>query len=259
MGTSNRFENIGGTQGSRHISPLLRLALLLGVLVHLAGFFFFRVISNPLPTRAEESAYITLISKETEGGKAELIEQASLFDSAPLFIPGEWSTASGVFSSRTVQDMHMQVFPDYEPEIELLDEVRPVRMSLPRVAALERPSDLLDLRFWDLFAYFGEKEIQIEAPDPWTSVAVITVLSGGGDYPEQSEVLLEIETGLEEFGQRPVAIVLNMTAPGLPIGAPVLKQSSGSEVLDSEVLGWLGRPGTLAKLPAGLLEIRVFP
>jgi len=254
---SKQFERTGDERHSRHISPLLKTALLLGVLVHLSGFFMFSVISNPLPSREESRAFISLVPTEGQGDEAELIEQASLFDSAPLFIPGEWSSASGVFSSKILRDW--QVFPDYEPSIELMDEVKPNRLLLPEAAAVRQPSDLLDLRFWDLLRYFGQSELEVETPESWSSVAVATAISGGDGHSPDLNIRIEADLPSTEFAESPIVFFLNMSAPGLPTGAPVLGRSSGSEDLDAAALEWLSRPETLAKLPAGFLQIRVFP
>lgn len=250
-------ERTGAARDSRHVSPLLKMALLLGVLVHLSGFFIFRVISNPLPSREESGAFISLVPTDVGGDEAELTEQASLFDSAPLFIPGEWSSASEVFASRILRDW--QVFPDFEPKIELMDEVRPDRLSLSQVTGVKQPSDMLNFRFWDLFSYFGQREAQFEEPESWRSVALVSIMSGSDEFSSDFDIRLEADLQSEEFAARPSEFFLNMSAPGLPMGAPTLTQSSGSDALDAAALEWLIRPETLARLPAGFLELRIFP
>lgn len=254
---SGQSEQANQIEDSRHISPLLRWALLLGVLVHLSGFFIFRVISNPLPSREEEAAFVAFISTDIGGDEAELIEQASLFDSAPLFIPGEWSTASEAFYFKDVQDW--QVFPDFEPEMELKSRVWPVRLSRSLDAEVKKPIDLLNLRFWNLFSYFGQKEISLEKPEVWHSVAVVSVLSGNDQYQVDSNIVLQADLEFDGFAPRPMIVCLNMSAPGFPMGSPLLMQSSGSDAVDGKVLEWLARPATLASLPTGFLELRVFP
>lgn len=254
---SIQFKRTDDVQKSCDVSPLLKTALLFGILVHLLGFFMFSIISNPLPTGEESVAFIALLPPEVEGDEAELAEQASLFDSAPLFIPGEWSSASGVFSSKILRDW--QVFPDYEPSIELMNEVRPARLSLPEVPTVEQPSDLLELRFWDLFSSFGQGELTIETPESWNSVAVVTIVSGNEEYSPEFDLRLEADFSSEIFAERPIIFFLNMSAPGLIVGAPVLRQSSGAGDLDAAALEWLRRPETLAKLPAGFLKLRIFP
>lgn len=254
---SERITESREARNARQLSPLLQVALLLGVLAHLLGFLVFRVASDPLPAPDDDSPFITLGSSETTEGPAGLPEQASLFDSAPLFIPGEWSAASEVFSSRAVQDWRN--LPDFEPSIELKDEVRPDGMSLSRAYEVEQPSDLLALGFWDLFSHFGEEGSDFEAFEDRGAAAVVTIMGGSEAYPPDHTVHLDVELESGTGSARPVVLVLNMLAPGLPMGGPLLQQSSGSDALDAEVLEWLDRPATLAKLPAGFLELRVFP
>lgn len=255
----DQLKRAGEVRDSRHLSPLLKMALLLGVLVHLSGFFIFGVISNPLPLPEEEPAFISLVPTGIEGDEAELIEQASLFDSAPLFIPGEWNSASRVLPSKIFQDW--QASPDFEPGLELMElmeEVRPERLSLAQVAGVDRPSDLLNLRFWDLFSYFGQGKVQVEKQEAWHSLAEVSILSGNKADSSDSMIRLRTELSPEQFGPGPVVFLVNMHAPGLPIAAPLLSQSSGSDALDAKALEWLTRPETLAKLPAGFLKVRIF-
>ena len=140
-----------------------------------------------------------------------------------------------------------------------MDEVKPGRLSLHHAAGLKRPSDLLGLRFWDLFSQFGQREVPLDQPDNWSSVAVATIISGNDENPSGADIRLDAQLPSKAFASRPIVFFLNMSAPGLPMGAPVLRQSSGSTTLDAEVLKWLTRPDTLARLPAGFLELRVFP
>lgn len=245
------------SRAARNVAPMLRIALLLGVLVHVAGFFFFRVISNPLPSRSDYPAFIALLSADQSGGDAELTEQASLFDSAPLFIPGEWSSAAQVFPVRMAQDS--QVFPDYQPNLELLNELKPVKLSALTIADVREPADLLDLRFWDLFEAFGESSTPVVELGRGGAVAVVRIMAGGDGASADADLRYEVELESDSFGLRPVVFYLSMSAPGLPMGNPVLRQSSGSESLDADAMAWLLRPATLASLPAGYLEIRIFP
>lgn len=249
----------GGVENGaqRNFAPLLRIALLLGVLVYLLGFFFFRVTSNPLPSRANDAAFISLIPGDLEGNELELVEQASLFDSAPLFIPGKWSSASSVFSRQV--DEELQVFPDFEPGIELLNELKPTRLSLREVEDFNQPSDLLALRFWDIFETFGEAEVTIAPYEEDSGTAIITVIAGDENIVIGDVIRQEVVLETNAFGLRPAIYYLNVSGPGLPLGAPVQSQSSGSDALDAEILAWMMRPSTLAKLPAGFLELRFFP
>lgn len=256
---NNPLTESGRVRDSGHFSSVLRGALVIGVVIHLLGFFMFRVVSDPLPQNKEAAAFITLVETDLGGDASELMEQASLFDSAPLFIPGEWSSGSEIFAYDMVQNR--KVFQDYEPDIDLMNEVRPRRLSLPEVADVEEPSDLLHLRFWKLFDYFGQRDAPLLlAHEPGNSVATVSILAGTEKDSGSLELRLDVDVDVSsgQFAARPIICFLNMAAPGLPAGDPLLTQSSGSNALDAEVLEWLTRPATLAKLPGGFLRLRVF-
>lgn len=244
------------SRNARHLSPLLRLALIFGILVHGFGFLIFKIASNSLPTHEEEAAFIALVSEELEENASAFVEQASLFDSAPLFVPGEWSSAAQVFSHRSVQDRRS--FSDFEPSIQIIDEIRPSSWALSRMTDIKQPSDLLALHFWDMFSYFGEKENRVEAYESNGGTVLVTILSGNEVYPSDYNLRMEVDLQTQEFAAQPVVYVLSLFAPGIPVGAPILTQSSGSDALDAEVLEWLLGPVTLARLPAGLLELHFY-
>jgi len=119
------------------ISPLLRVSLLLGVALHLAGFLIFRVVSSPLPDRVATGPYVEYVSAGSLANDRELEELAALFDSAPLFIPTRWN-ASQVLLVDSKDKMQGQ-FPEFEPEIQLLTELQPSSFLVPQNIAVDKP------------------------------------------------------------------------------------------------------------------------
>lgn len=248
------------SRNARHFSPLLRLALVLGILVHVIGFLAFKIASNSLPSPEEKLAFISLFTSGVEEDASEFAEQASLFDSAPLFMPGEWSSAAQVFSHRS--DQERRIFPELELGIPIIDEIRPQSWTLSSVGDVRQPSDFLALHFWDLFSYFGGGETREqaagEAHASHGGSMQVRVLSGNEVYPSDYSIRMDLDFQTEAFAAQPIVFAANLFAPGMLAGAPLLKQSSGSDSLDAEVLEWLVRPSTLARLPAGLLELRFY-
>lgn len=245
----------------KKLSPALRVGLLAGVLVHVFGFFFFRVISNPLPSPEQNQPFIKYVSGLREITEDGMLEQASLFDSAPLFIPGEWSSSSGILKPRI--DSEWEVFPDIPLQVDrqsLLVETRPERLTLPQVAEVTKPMDLLGLQFWDVFESFGQSFNEpLETGEEWRSLAVVRVLSENSGNPPDSSLRLEIDSALAQSAVRPMRFFVTLSAAGLLLGQPVIDQFSGSDIVDQEILQWFLRPETLARLPQGYLEVQVFP
>ena len=75
---------VRGNQRSRRLPSVFWGVLLVGLGVHLLGFFMFRVSSNALPKRIEAPAFVAFASFGDGEGAEELVEQSMLFDSAPL-------------------------------------------------------------------------------------------------------------------------------------------------------------------------------
>ncbi len=234
------------------LSPVLRIALLLGVLVHLAGFLVFRVVSNPLPSREESRPFVQFVSPETLTTGAELEEQAALFDTAPLFIAGKWNAAHNFAAPR--RDRELQRFPAYQPEMDVVDTLVPGGTSLGQDFLVRNPVDLLDLRFWDIFrdvAVNGATVPEMEATGPF-----VEVRSLDGRLAR----VKPIETDIVSLSaNQPVQYFLRVEGGGRAIGRPTLSASSGDAAFDAAAYGWIVESGLAAGLEPGFFEIRVFP
>jgi hypothetical protein len=242
----------------RVVSPILRLALILGVVVHLVGFLLFRVIFSDLPEQPSEGAFIAYAPLDSEAGGFDLEEQAALFDSAPLFIPGRWSSASLVLPSS--ESLGLEVFPDFEPEMNLAEDLRPGRIEFQTGSEVREPEDLLELRHWDFFRNFSLGAVDQFVFDGWAPVAEVRVLSGESRGADKV-ILLDLP---EDVVSQPLAVSgspvfsISMVAKGVLLSDVLTIQSSGSTSVDEAARAWLRAPKTLARLPAGLLEVRVF-
>ena len=73
------------SRSQKALSPLLRVALLLGVVIHLAAFWGFRVASVPLPAPESSGSFICYAPETNFVSGGELGEQAMLFDSCLLY------------------------------------------------------------------------------------------------------------------------------------------------------------------------------
>ncbi len=241
-----------GGRTQKALSPVLRVSLLLGIGIHLAGFLVFRVVSVPLPARKESSAFVQYVPVQTMEEVSELKEQAMLFDSAPLFIPTRWNAAQEVYE--VGPEGASGSFPDFEPEIDVLGTLESGRFSLATDTTVEAPIDLLASPYWDFFEDFGvrhEAVVPFRDPQPVAKVA----WSGGASMELRPELPGD---GFPEL-LGPVTYYLRISAAGRAFGGPVLEQSSGNEAFDGAVLDWLKKTSVLAQLPAGYLEITVYP
>lgn len=234
------------------LSPILRISLILGVCLHLLGFLFFRVVSEPLPDRPDREAFVQFVSPARLGLSEALEEQAELMDTAPLFIPGQWNAAHNL--RVPARDQTLQRFPYYQPEIDVLAQLRPERTPIGESFDVASPSDSLALRYWDLFQGFGERSREIPEFE-------LT-----GPFAEVSDVRGHtVRTIPARFAWRsadqpaPVTFTLRMETGGRVAGRPALEDSSGNEDFDAAAYGWLNNARNTADLPAGLFRIRIYP
>jgi hypothetical protein len=235
------------------LSPFLWTVLVVGVLVHLAGFLVFQIVSQPLPDNKNEAPLLEYLSERAFSGEVELEEQAILFDSAPLFVPTRWSASSGLF---TAQRADQWVFPEYEPEIKLLEDLEPVALVVDSVDDVVAPEDLLDSRYWEFFTGFargGESPISLTSSGP---IAEIQVLSTQQITKQSVRLVMESTSPL---AGRPAHFYLRVDATGRMLSRPRLAESSGVDDFDQAVRQWLQSSVLAADLPVGYLSIRVFP
>jgi hypothetical protein len=234
------------------LSPVLRISLLLGVCLHLAGFLVFRVVSNPLATREPSLPFVQYVSPETLFSGAALEEQAELFDSAPLFVPGRWNAAHNL--QPPSRDRVLLRFPPYEAEFDLSGELISEGINLSLDSSVTKPIDLLALRYWNLFSALGRTGAEAEALELTGAFAEVRTLNG----VVLSLVPVDVEV-LSMQATQPATYFLRVEAAGRVVGRPTLSHSSGDSAFDAAAYTWLVSSGFPADLPAGFFEIRVYP
>jgi len=237
------------------ISPLLCVGLLLGVALHLAGFLIFRVISSPLPDRAEARPFVQYVSAGSLASDRELEEQAELFDSAPLFIPTHWNASQVTFVESG--DVLREQFPEFEPKIELQRELQPSSFLVVDSAQVNQPLDLLASRFWRFFSGFAESAVPVVAFEDEVPVVEVSVVGQSSLLPISIPAELDYTTASPVA--RPVLYYIRMSGSGAALSAPTLGQSSGNEAFDLAALKWLRAPEVQGLLPKGYLAVKVFP
>ncbi|MFT4901143.1 MAG: hypothetical protein ACI81V_000410 [Lentimonas sp.] len=244
-------------QSQRLISPMLQISLLVGVTVHLVGFFIFRVNTSELPSNQPAPAWIQYVSPVSLADDLALQEQSELMDSAPLFIPTRWNASQEVgLQSRA---RFSQRFPPFEPQIDLFGALKPEGLRVGFTAAIESPSDLLALRYWPIFKAFAASEPKpVPYPDA-TVIAEILRLDRSEDGAMPVELEFDGEALQSTGAERPVNFLLRVSGDGTLVGMPALVESSGSDVFDRAVAIWLQRGETLGFQQPGYFTVRVYP
>ncbi len=242
-----------GDTKSRILSPFSYFLILLGACAHLVGFFVFRVVSNPLPTSEAIPPFVQYVSPGTLLSGAALEEQAALFDSAPLFVPGKWNASHNlrpISRERTLLSFDAYGEPRSDFSSGLISKGLPLGLNF----LVTEPVDLLALRYWDLFGGIGQ------------TAPVVEELEGTGVFVEvrtlEGRVVQTVPVELAVLSMQaiqPTTYFLGVEAGGRVLGRPTLSVSSGDTAFDTAAYIWLVESGFTAGLPAGFFEIRVYP
>lgn len=238
----------------KRISWLLRVGLWTAIILHIVVFILFQMDSDYLPSRESSKPYVTFVSEDSFAKEAELEEYASLFDSAPLFIPTRWNVTQLVEVG--FETVYLGQFSEFEPSIELLNELRPNGLLMADNYRVDKPVDLLASRFWRFFEGFGRTTETIAAFEKAMPVAEVSLI--GQSQSPAITLKVDLEPAASFSIPRPVSYTIRMSGNGLVWGYPTLVETSGNETFDQSVYRWLQRPDILAQLPAGYLLIRVF-
>ena len=237
----------------RILSPLSCIFISLGVCAHLFGFLIFRVVSNPLPTREEIPPFVKYVSPSTLLSGAALEEQAALFDSAPLFVPGKWNASHNL--RPLSRERKLLSFDAYgEPRVDFSSDLISKGLPLGLNFAVTEPADLLDLRYWDLFGVIGQTASVVEKLEETGVFAEVRTLEG--------RVVQTVPADLAVISMeaiQPTTYFLGIEAVGRVLGRPTLSVSSGDTSFDTAAYTWLVESGFTAGLPAGFFEIRFYP
>ena len=242
-----------GDTKNRILSPFSYVLILLGVCAHLVGFFVFRVLSNPLPTREAIPPFVQFVSPSTLVSGAVLEEQAALFDSAPLFVPGKWNASHNLrplSRERTLLSFSAYGEPQSDFSTALITEGLPVGLE----SAVTEPADLLALRYWDLFRGVGQTASFVEELEDTGVFVEVRTIEGRVVQTVSAELAV-----LSMQAIQPTTYFPRVEAGGRVLGRPTLSVSSGDSTFDTAAYTWLVESGFSAGLPAGFFEIRVYP
>lgn len=234
------------------LSPVLVLSLLPGICLHLAFFGGIRIASSPIETHSKTPGFIQFVSPDPGLSGNELEEQATLLDSAPLFIPGRWNAAYNIVPPQP--DSELKNFPLYEPEMDVATNLLPEGRFIGSDYVVNEAIDLLALTFRDVFYGFGIRGL--EAVDLGGSAVFAEIRSLDG------RVLHTQSTGIERFSSQtvqPGKYFLQVETGGRLAAPPTISESSGDAEFDAAVYDWLTQSGLISVLEPGYFEAIVYP
>lgn len=237
--------------------PLSSFLLLGGVAFHIFGFFLVDLgLESPLEP-PEREPFAVFSSLESQADSPELIEQAWLFDSAPLFLVTDQNYAKRVNTVSRLRD-ESALFTAY-PERLLIDEAAfGIDELEARLRAAVTREDLVGpLR--GPFRGMGTGESPVVVPLRFTGVSLhIRSLTGGYQSVVSLPLSPEDLAGLPNVLWRPAVFLVHKGRHGR-IGAPVTSKSSGNLDLDGLLRERLLESEVLLGMPEGYFEATISP
>ena len=204
--------------------------LLIGIAAHLLGFFFYKPLYKPKEIKPIPSSFVTYPKTDIQ---QVIVEQAWLYDTAPVFLPTTWNY-SGQRGENRINEVFTQIkkmdppFDTFKPNI-TLNKIDFMEVAALPDSSLNRPSDLLQNEYWNFFSRFG-KTPEITALDRRTGHFKIIDMQSGYVIDDIS-LVDDIETPLDIPPLNPITFLIYIDKWG-SIGSPMLLNTSGDDNLD---------------------------
>lgn len=244
--------------GNQRAASLLKVALVVGILAHLAGFAAFRVVDTATPTVTRQEAFVRFDNLTSQNRDRFFEEQAMLLDSEPLFLPTQWNYAARVRTETP------RILPQSLPFEPFSETIRLRRVDFFGDRPVETPINSPRL-IADIIRDRGDVLASVTvSPEPETPLSErIAFLRfqriGGGELVIERIVRREGET-LPVYEQlwQPVELLIQIDAGG-KVDQPVMISTSGSEEQDGRILEWLVDPETIRGVPSGYYRVVAGP
>lgn len=241
------------------LSPIIIVTLMVGVGVHLVGYFGIEIVWRPIEKVSYPEPYIQIESDDRSTRSRVEQEYALLHDSAPLFVPTRWN-----YLSRSE-------YAGYSlPEYGVLFDAFPARISVASIdynafvsdsnRPIRRIEDVLAFSEETFFEGFGVQDTYSQRSESLRlrSAAYAIYSIGSGEAVDSGDLAPESLPGLNRIEWRPVEMLLVVNNIGM-VGRPLPVSSSGSESIDRQLSDWLIQSGLVTQLPPGYYRVVIGP
>jgi hypothetical protein len=251
--------------------PYFRVALLLGLLLHVAGLGLFRITADPPKPLQFPHVYVTYANTPDHAADTTLSDQADLFDTEPLFLPTRLNFAS---RSGLVQAVRPPTI--VWPAASVVDVPQPKQNDfLPEDEGSSRnfkPIAALQPGRWAFLGVFGQDSahgpklaargafLRVVRLDPGVSTAGST--PAGPVVLEEAWPAAKAPKSTQDLKALwgPASFLLLFTNTGV-VGQPLLVDSAGPglDSVDDELRALLDERFRQHPLPPGTYEATISP
>ena len=179
-------------------------------------------------------------------------EQAMLFDTAPIFIPTRWNAIQQKQIRKPVSIP--SALSDFEPEIDLYDQMSAAAALEPNSGSVESPPDLLSPRFFELF----KSDLELpEGMQPFSDSTPTAYYRNADSKWLPLPIVPDLSS--TSILASPVTFYVNISSSRAQDALPRQANESGVVAFDRAAQKWLSSPEVLAQLPIGYSEVVVYP
>jgi hypothetical protein len=232
------------------------LSILGGLLVHLMVLLVIRIEGPQSPQPHPDLHRVQYLGSLGENTAPAIFDQAALYDSAPLFMPTEWNLVSEMSNVASLQSA-TEIFEPFTPQLSIVD-AKPTSPTQGRVR-IDGQSSRLPQGSAFMLSRFGRKEQKsLTSISRGVSFSVAQVGLSSDNAYEDHNLPTSIHASAPESLWNPVQLFLHLQG-GVPIGLPLVAQSSGFADWDSSLQGYFTQLAFFRQLKDGYYQIWVYP
>jgi hypothetical protein len=236
------------------LTPLYKIALVIGVGVHLAGFLLFNI--DPLDDTPPpfSPALVQFSPSQPDQTQSWLAEQTLLFDSAPLFLPTRWNTSQPTPPVALTRKQAADPFPAPEPVLSI-DQVRLPPDEVALAGDNQQSHELLRPAYWSPFHGFGLGNQTEISPIP-AGIGLQAVAMSSGETVVSLRLPVTHPALVETSLWSPAVFTILVDEAGA-IGSPMLMESSFDERVDDALRDLLRTLDWTSLVPFGYYRVTV--
>ncbi len=232
------------------------LSIIGGLLVHLMVLLVIR-IEGPQSKQPDPDLHrVQYLGNLGEDTAPAIIDQAVLNDSAPLFMPTEWNPVSEMSNVASLQSA-TEIFEPFTPQLSIVD-AKPTSPTQGRVR-IDGQSSRLPQGSAFVLSRFGRKEQKsLTSISRGVSFSVVQVGLLSDISYEDHNLPVSMLASAPGSLWNPVQLFLHLQK-GVPIGLPLVAQSSGFADWDTSLQGYFTQLSFYRQLKDGYYQIWVYP
>lgn len=237
-------------------SSIAYASILGGILVHIAVFTVIRIQGPAERQQFEKPAEIQFMGNLDEDAKPEILQQAALLDSAPLFMPTQWNPVSEMSEVASLRGA-TELFAAFPADLKLPDS-SPARPGTYAGAVAPTGYPMPSGPAFVLSRMGQKRPQQQELRSPGSTVVVEQLDSTLSIDNPRTVLPAEIQDQEPPALWTPVSFYFQLS-DGWPTGLPVLAQSSGFPDWDDSLQSYVGTLAFYRNLADGYYRLSVFP